>query len=79
MVYGIKISLSKWLTKTNICNCQSYPRENLSSDDDLDLGKFPDRVDITFSEIIFPHTIIVCDITPDVLMPGFPAEICEEI
>jgi hypothetical protein len=72
MVYGIKISLSKWLTKTNICNCQSDPRENLSSDDDLDLGKFPDRVDITFSEIIFPHTIIV-------LMPGFPAEICEEI
>ena len=71
MVYGIKISFSKWLTKTNICNCQSDPRENLSSDDDFDLGKFPDRVDITFSEIIF-HTR--CH-----YRPGFPAEICEEI
>ena len=69
MVYGIKISFSKWLTKTNICNSRSDPRENLLSDDDLDLGKSPDRVDITFSEIIFPHTIIiVCDITPDVII-----------
>lgn len=34
----------------------------MPSDDD------PDRVDITFSERIFPHTIIVCDITPDVII-----------